>query len=162
MFYVCVCVCHMLCMGTYLRVGTCDSRVKLIESCLKNGYGLRHFYNFLNIPFLRTKLLHLLAQIKATKVVILYIYIYINPDNLVFSPLLMLTLLTLIQDELQSAAHENEMILEQDYESYLKWLAANAPGGHPNNPNNPNITTLITLYNIWKMYLLQLGIWDIL
>ena len=74
----------------YLR--TCDSRVKTIESSLKNGYGLQHFYNFLNVPFLKIKLKYLQAQIIQTK------------------------------NELHVNEIENKKLLKQDYEAYLKWL----------------------------------------
>jgi GTPase SAR1 family protein len=67
--------------------------VKYLECSLKNGFGLRHFYNFLNVPFLKLKSSVLQQQLKQTRA------------------------------ELQAAEQEVQLLLEQDYDSYLKWLA---------------------------------------
>jgi hypothetical protein len=85
---------------------TCDPRVKVIESSLRNGFGLRHFYNFLNIPFLKTKMEHLKAQIKSTK------------------------------EDLAKEEKDNDAVVEQDYDAYVKWLSANskAPAAKPKEP----------------------------
>ncbi len=40
-----------------------SSAVKYLECSLRNGYGLRHFYNFLNVPFLKMKRTALLKQV---------------------------------------------------------------------------------------------------
>lgn len=71
---------------------TQPANVKCIEASLMNGYGLRHFYNFLNMPFLKMKLGYIEQEMKQAKM------------------------------DLINAEKEIELTLEQDYDKYLDWL----------------------------------------
>jgi hypothetical protein len=67
--------------------------VRYLECSLKNGFGLKHFYSFLNLPFLKHKIATLNSQLKQCKV------------------------------ELSAAEQEIELLLEQDYSHYIQWLS---------------------------------------
>eukprot|EP00462_Mataza_sp_D1_P018722 CAMPEP_0175144206 /NCGR_PEP_ID=MMETSP0087-20121206/13977_1 /TAXON_ID=136419 /ORGANISM="Unknown Unknown, Strain D1" /LENGTH=441 /DNA_ID=CAMNT_0016428597 /DNA_START=37 /DNA_END=1358 /DNA_ORIENTATION=+ len=81
-------------MEQFMR--TQPPRVRYVESSLKNGFGLRQFYNFLNVPFLKLKMKALQVQLEDA------------------------------QRELEGAEKEMDIVLEQDYDTYIKWLEIQA------------------------------------
>merc|ERR1712228_395958 len=97
-------------MEQFMR--TQPERVKYIECSLKNGYGLRQLYNFLNVPFLKMKLSYLQEQVIQCK------------------------------DELTKAEDEMELVLEQDYDSFLKIERIRSGQISPTEPKAEPITAI--------------------